>query len=257
MQLNGPFIFNVIKTKLSCWRFLSCTNCYKAFVMLDFQLINECPLFSGLALWETQSLINEIHFQVRSYNKDEIIANAGESVRNLLIIMQGSAKGEMIDYSGKTIKIEDVEAPKPLASAFLFGKENKYPVTVTATSPVQILSIPIAEFLKIMQKDSTILTNFLGLISTQTQFLTQKIQFLHFKTIREKVAHFLLQKAGDRFHSVEIKNTQQQLADLFGVTRPSLARVLGEMQSEGLFEMERKTFKQIDKARLNALLKKV
>jgi hypothetical protein len=31
-------------------------------------------------------------------------------------------KGEMTDYNGKTIKIEDIEAPRPLAVAFLFGK---------------------------------------------------------------------------------------------------------------------------------------
>ena len=63
-------------------------------------------------------------------------------------------------------------------------------------------------------------------------FLSQKLHFLSFKTIKGKVAHFFLTQAGEKFHSIELKNTQQQLADLFGVTRPSLARVFGEMQKE-------------------------
>ena len=100
-----------------------------------------------------------------------------------------------------------------------------------------------------------VLTNYLNSISTRTQFLSQKISFLNFKTIKEKVAHFLLQKAGDRFHSIELHNTQQQLADLFGVARPSLARVLSEMQNEGLIEIERKTVKLVNKAALNSLLR--
>ena len=49
--------------------------------------------------------------------------------------------------------------------------------------------------------------------------------------------------------------TQQQLADLFGVTRPALARVFGEMQREGLIEIDRKTILLKDRKGLNDLLK--
>jgi CRP-like cAMP-binding protein len=161
----------------------------------------------------------------------------------------------MIDYSGKTIKIEDIEAPKPLATAFLFGKENKYPVTVTANNKGKLLAIPVPEFLKLLQLHTQILKNYLNIISTRAQFLSQKLHFLSFKTIKEKVAHFLLQQAGENYHSIELKNTQQQLADLFGVTRPSLARVLREMQNDGLIKMEKKTVTLVNKTLLNNLLK--
>ena len=91
--------------------------------------------------------------------------------------------------------------------------------------------------------------------SSKTFSATQKLHFLSFKTIKEKVAHFLLQQSGDRYHSFELKNTQQQLADLFGVTRPSLARVLGEMQTDGLIKIEKKTVTLLDKNALNRLLR--
>ena len=68
------------------------------------------------------------------------------------------------------------------------------------------------------------------------------------------MAHFLLQQTGDRLHSIEVKQTQQQLADLFGVTRPSLARVFGEMQKEGMIKIEKKTITLLDKTKLNRLL---
>ena len=161
----------------------------------------------------------------------------------------------MIDYSGKTVKIEDIEAPRPLAAAFLFGKENKFPVTVTANKKAELLAIPVVEFLKLLQLNTRLLRNYLNSISTRAQFLSQKLNFLSFKTIKEKVAHFLLQQAGDLYHSFELKNTQQQLAELFGVTRPSLARVLGDMQNENLIKIEKKTVTLLDKERLNSLLK--
>ena len=222
--------------------------------MINYQLIALCPVFRGISENETKVLLGKIHYQIKSFGKDEIVVVAGEPVTNLYIIMSGSVKGEMIDYSGKTIKIEDIEAPKPLATAFLFGNENRFPVTVTANNEVKILTIPVSEFLKLLQFNQQILKNYLNTISTRAQFLSQKLHFLSFKTIKEKMAHFLLQQTGDRLHSIEIKQTQQQLADLFGVTRPSLARVFGEMQKEGLIKIEKKTVTLLDKTKLNRLL---
>jgi CRP-like cAMP-binding protein len=225
--------------------------------MLNYQLLIECPIFRGITENEAELLMKRIHFQVKNYFKDEVVVIAGEPVLNLNIIISGSVRGEMIDYSGKTIKIEDIEAPKPLATAFLFGQENKFPVTVTANNDVKILSIPVSEFLKMLQMNTQILKNYLNSISSRAQFLSQKLHFLSFKTIKGKVAHFLLQQAGEKFHSVELKNTQQQLADLFGVTRPSLARVFGEMQKEGLISIKNKTVTLLDRKALNELITNV
>jgi CRP-like cAMP-binding protein len=222
--------------------------------MIDYQLLSGCPVFRGISATEAETLLKQIHFQMKKFGKDEVIVVAGERVTNLNIVISGSVRGEMIDYSGKTIKIEDIEAPKPLAAAFLFGQENKFPVTVTANQNSQILSIPVAEFMKLLQLNSFLLRNYLNSISSRAQFLSQKLQFLSFKTIKGKVAHFLLQQAGDQLHSVELKNTQQQLADLFGVTRPSLARVFGEMQKDGLIGISNKTVTLLDKKALNELV---
>jgi len=223
--------------------------------MIDYSILVKSPLFYGIPDEECRALFSKIHYQVRKFEKDAIVVQGGEEVTNLFVVLSGSVKGEMIDYSGKTVKIEDIEAPRPLAAAFLFGKENKFPVTVTANKKAELLAIPVVEFLKLLQMNTRLLRNYLNSISTRAQFLSQKLHFLSFKTIKEKVAHFLLQQAGDRFHSFELKNTQQQLAEMFGVTRPSLARVLGEMQNESLIKIEKKTVTLLDKQGLNKLLK--
>ncbi|WP_297085826.1 Crp/Fnr family transcriptional regulator [uncultured Draconibacterium sp.] len=222
--------------------------------MTDYSQIIKSPLFQGIPEEECRMLFSKIHYQLRKFEKNELVVQGGEEVRNLLVVLSGSVRGEMIDYSGKTVKIEDIEAPRPLASAFLFGKENKFPVTVTANQKAELLAIPVAEFLKLLQLNTRLLRNYLNSISTRAQFLSQKLHFLSFKTIKEKVAHFLLQQAGEKFHSFELKNTQQQLAELFGVTRPSLARVLGEMQNDELIKIEKKTVTLLDKKGLNKLL---
>jgi len=223
--------------------------------MMNYQLLSQCPVFQGISEDENRKLLEQILFQIRKFEKDEIIAIEGEPVKNLRIILSGSVRAEMIDYSGKTVKIDDIETAQPLASAFIFGEENNYPVTVTANTPGRLLVVSVQEFLKLLQLNRQVLENYLNSISTRAQFLSQKIHFLSFKTIKEKMAHFLLKQAGEQQNTIELKNTQQQLADLFGVARPSLARVFSEMQREGLIEIKRKRVTILDKPALNEILK--
>lgn len=223
--------------------------------MIQPEIICQSPLFRGISPEELLSLFSRIHYQVKTYGKNEVITNAGDVCDRLLIVQQGSVKAEMNDYSGKTIKIEDLSAPQPLATAFLFGMQNRFPVTVSATSDVQMVSIPKPEFVKLLQLNSLILNNYLNTISTRAQFLSQKLKFLSFKTIKQKIAHYLLEKAGDRLQTVEIAQSQEQLAEMFGVTRPSLARTLGEMVQEGLIETQRRSIKIVNKEHMNQLLK--
>lgn len=223
--------------------------------MIRPEILCQSSVFSGLSPEDITSLFNKIHYQVKTYGKNEVITSAGDVCDRLLIVQQGSVKAEMNDYSGKTIKIEDLGVPQPLATAFLFGRQNRFPVTVSANTEVEMVSIPKTEFVKLLQLNSMILNNYLNTISTRAQFLSQKLKFLSFKTIKQKIAHFLLEKAGDKLHTVEVPQSQEQLAEMFGVTRPSLARTLGEMVQEGLIETQRRSIKILNKEQMNQLLK--
>ena len=122
--------------------------------MVQTDLISQSPIFRGISEEELSSLFGQVHYQVKSYQKNDLIVSGGDICDRLLIVQKGSVKAEMTDYSGKTIKIEDIEAPRPLATAFLFGKENRFPVTVSANNPVEIISIQKEEFIKMLQLNS-------------------------------------------------------------------------------------------------------
>jgi CRP-like cAMP-binding protein len=223
--------------------------------MIDFEILSRSPVFMGLMPDRLKTIFEGVHYQLRSFKKNEPVVHSGDECSSLVIVLSGSVKGEMADYTGKTIKIEDIEAPRPLAAAFLFGKHNHFPVTVIANNDVALIYIPKPEFLKLLQKDQRILTNYLNSISSRAQFLSQRIKFLSFKTIRQKIAHYLLELAGDRLAVVELPLSQEQLAEFFGVTRPALARAMGELNEEKLIQVQRRTVRILDKQKMNDLLK--
>ena len=113
----------------------------------------------------------------------------------------------------------------------------------------------MSAFLKLLQSNVRILNNFLNAISNRSQFLSNKIRLLSFSTIKSKFAQYILELAKDDLYIVELKQTQQQLAELFGVTRPSFARIMGEMQSEGLIKIEKKQVIILNRNALIELIK--
>lgn len=220
---------------------------------MDYSLLSGAPLFSGIQVDDIEKMLGRVPYRIRKFKAGSLIANSGETVSSLTIVISGKVKGEMIDFAGKVIKIEDIPAPRAIASAFMFGHKNRFPVNVIAVTDASLLSIEKNDFLKLLMKDDRILTNFLDMISNRSQFLSEKIKFLNFKTIKGKLAQFILQKAGKERSAVILEMTQYELGDFFGVARPSVARALGEMEEEGLIEAKGKHIRILEKKKLAAL----
>jgi CRP/FNR family transcriptional regulator, dissimilatory nitrate respiration regulator len=215
-----------------------------------FEILTNCPLFTGLSEQDLEDIFSKSHHFTKTFEVGEIAAFSGEPVNFLMIVLEGSVKGEMVDFSGKTIKIDDIRSPHPLASAFIFGKQNKFPVNVMANEKTKLLYIPKYDFMKMLQSDIRILQNFLNVVSGHTQILANKLKFLSFKTIKGKIAQYILSLAGPDKEIVELPLTQHELAEQFGVARPSLARAMGEMADEGIILVDRKVVRILDRKRL-------
>lgn len=218
------------------------------------EILLRSQLFQGINEGELIHIFNTIHHQIKTYRKDEVVVLANEVCNRLMIVIKGSARGEMTDFSGKTIKIEDIEAPRPLAIAFLFGHQNRFPVNITANEDTDLLVFPKESVIRLIMSNKNFLENYLNAISGRSQFLSSKIRFLSFKTIRGKIAHYVLQLAGNDLRIVTIPVSQQQMSEMFGVTRPGLSRVLHEMEDEGLIKIDKRSIILTDKEGLNKLL---
>jgi CRP-like cAMP-binding protein len=214
---------------------------------MDYSLLSNAPLFKGMTPGQVEIILTSVPFRVKKFHAGSMISQCGEPVTTMIVVISGVVKGEMTDYAGRIIKIEDIPAPGALASAFIFGNRNKFPVNVIAVADGELLLIEKPVFLKLLMKYDTLLVNFLDMISNRSQFLSEKIKFLNFKTIKGKLANYILQKAGTDGMSVTLGMTQNDLADFFGVARPSVARALGDLEEEGYIEAKGKNIRILDK----------
>ena len=221
-----------------------------------FAELSKTNIFNGLKADDLAVLMHDKPYRVKEYGRDEYIAYSHDICYDMLFVVKGSVRGEMTDFSGKRLKIEDIAAPRPLAVAFIFGRENRFPVDIIANETAAVLIIPRDVLIFLLQHNQVILNNYLNAISSRTQFLSNKIRFLSFKTIKEKIANYILDNMAKGSNTIMLNQSQTELADFFGVTRPSLARAMAEMEAEGILHTERREITILDKEKLNKLVNK-
>ncbi|MGL4994302.1 MAG: Crp/Fnr family transcriptional regulator [Bacteroidales bacterium] len=201
------------------------------------KILENTPLFRGVSAEDIEEIINSTTHHITLFSKGDIIALRGSQVNSFTIILNGKVRAEIVDDGGRVIKIDSLEEGDYLAPAFIFADQNRFPVDVTASVDCEILYISRESFVELLQSHQQILTNFLRIISNRSQFLSQKIMFLTFRTIKSKLAFFLRERTADfKEKTITLSETQQELADYFGVSRPALARAIGELSEDGCIE---------------------
>ena len=219
-----------------------------------FESLAGSSLFRGLEIEEINRLIKNRSHQIKQFSNHEVLAYSGEKVEKAMILLDGKLQGEMIDLGGNSLKIEEIEPPQMVAAAFLYGPQSIFPVNLSAISEGKMLIIYKKEFTQLLTDNQLVLSNYLNIVSGKAQFLSQKITFLSYKTIKEKIAYYLLQNYKTGNQTVIINQSQKGLSETLGVARPSLARTIGEMQTDQLIHWERNQVEILDLKSLQKIL---
>lgn len=225
--------------------------------MIDYSALTATPLFKGIAPNEIQTILgDEARHLVQTFAKGDVLAEQDSLCNRLIILMRGKIRAEMTDVSGRVVKIEDVSAPSPLAILFLFGANNKFPVRAIADEETIAIVIPKQLILKMLQNNENLLRNYLDISADFAARLSQKLYFMSFRSIRQKISMYLLELAHkQQTDTVQLDRTKSSLAEYFGVSRPSLERELTNMQTAGFIGIHKKEITLLQKAKMVGLVK--
>ena len=169
---------------------------------------------------------------VKQYKKGSCIAYQGDKVTALYILTKGKVKTEMVSDPGLTLPIEEIAAPYPLAAAFLFADNNRFPVDVIALEDVDLILISKETIEQQMAACPHFLRGFLAFSANRMQFLSERLKIFSLKGMKTKLAFYIVQHAKDG--AFDLERSVHSLAEYFGVERPSLSRVLSEMVKDGV-----------------------
>lgn len=176
----------------------------------------------------------------KSYAKNEIIHFDSDICTNIEIIISGEVVVERIDESGDLMKITEFYPDDMLGGNLVFSKNPHYPMTVTAKTPVTLISIHKSLVFELCFKSPDFLKVFLEYISDHALLLGDKIKHYVNRSIRESLIAFLK----NEYHlqctnRIQLHSTKKELADRIGVQRTSLSRELQKMKKEGFVDYDK------------------
>ena len=210
-----------------------------------------CPICKNIPDKERENFLNELKFKTKSFKKGEWIAQQGDIVKVLYILLRGSVKAEMIADSGTVLNIETIYAPNPLAPSLLFAENNEFPVDVVALEECEIILVSKDSVMKQLASNETFLQGFMAYNANRTHFLSERLKFLSTKTIKGKLAQYILGKSTNMVFNLGMNQTA--LAEYFGVARPSLSRSLSEMIDDEIISLKGKHGKVLNFTKLRKL----
>jgi CRP-like cAMP-binding protein len=220
-----------------------------------FEKLKNVEIFKDICVEDLKTLLIELKYKVKKFEKNEVVAFRGDEIKDLIIVSQGEVYTEMQKLNGDSIVVDRLSEGYVLAGAFIFGKDNRFPVDVVTASNSELIYISKDEVIKMFQRNERLLQNYLGVISNKTQFLSKKIWFSFAnKSINNKLIAYLLNNM-NRNNCVLLQNSMKEIAQMFGVARPSLSRVLKEFIDEGIVVRKGKNLLEIPSK--DVLLKKV
>lgn len=217
--------------------------------LLSFSVSTLCR---GVDVVELDQLLCTVNCRVESYPRGTIVLLAGSRYDELRIILEGTVSAEMNHPSGKSVVIETIKAPDPIAPAILFAPRRALPVTVTANSSCRFLVLPLETILDLCQRNRRFLINFLSEIGGKLSLFAEKFKLLEFSSLRSRIAVYLRGRLENDRYTLPV--SKEKLAEFLSTTRPSLSRELSAMVHEGIIQVDGRTIRVIDRDRFKRLL---
>jgi CRP/FNR family transcriptional regulator, dissimilatory nitrate respiration regulator len=192
-----------------------------------------------------QSLFNDGKFIKLA--RGETLHTPMEPCKSLGLVQKGRLGLTRLLSSGKSILINDFNPGDLYAELIVFSGEN-YPGWISAIEKTQVVELDLKNLL-VLLKDSNTLVSFLAGISNKVINLTNTIEILCQKTVRQKISYYLLSNSGEG-----VSSSVSDLASRLGCSREALSRALSELVKDEVISRRRDTISIADETALENIL---
>lgn len=228
----------------------------KEMIKINFEkcmdIISKLELFNDFTHKELSDFFSLSKYGINKYTKDQIIHLQNENCQTMDIVLEGRVSIQKIDEEGNIFQIAQFLGGSLFGANLIFSSRNSYPMTVVAESDVTVLSMSKELIILLGQSNTKFLLGFLSAVSDITLVLTDKIESMSLKTIREKIFDFLKYEYSLKNDpKIYLDFTKKEFAERLGIQRTSLSRELNKMREDGLIEFDAKsiTIKNMNKSK--------
>lgn len=205
----------------------------------DFEL-SAHPLFKGISKEDLEPVLKLMNCEMKQYDRDEFIINAGDKFSRLGIVSNGSVIVMDEDYWGNRSIINKMETGDIFAEAFISAGVTTIPVSVMADTAADVILLDFNRAMKevaSLEAVSCLMVNMVSILARKNIMLTGKMRHITKRTTKEKLLSYLSAQAKRTgSNSFKIPFNRQELADFLSVDRSALSSQLSALKDEGLLK---------------------
>lgn len=168
----------------------------------------------------------------KEFQKGDVLYRPTETCRSIGRITKGSIKVCRVLQSGKEIVIKMLQQGDYYAELIAFS-ELHYPGWIIASEDSTVVEVPIERVLELLT-DRDNLKFFLSNIAKKVTKLTNNIELLSFKTVKQKIGYLLTSTESNSYRVESIS----YLSISLGCSREALSRAIAELVSNGTISYE-------------------
>ena len=207
--------------------------------MLTREELRKSPLFDGISYESYQAMCSCFHAYSREYHSDDVICDFSGSCDAVGILERGEAVVRRVDENGAETVMETLTMGSVFGRTLDFAGNRRDTLEVVCRSECAVLFIDYDHILKRCEKACThhsmLVQNMLRLMSEKAQALSERIDVLSRRTIRDKLLCYFSQqrdKAGS--DTFELPFSLSMLADYIASDRSAMMRELKKMRNEAV-----------------------
>ena len=216
--------------------------------MLSQQELEKSPLFQDISYEEYRSLLTCFQAVQKSFRADDLIYDFSFPKNDAVgIVERGCAALIRIDEEGVATVMEELGPGGVFGRTLAFAGASGDSLQVVCRTPCDVLFIDYPHILKRCENacnhHSVLVQNMLRLMSDKAQALSQRVDVLSRRSIREKLLCYfrqLSERAGSNTFTLPF--SLSTLADYIATDRSAMMRELKRLREEGAIRSDGRQF---------------
>ena len=216
--------------------------------MLTQQELERSPLFQGISYDEYRRMLTCFQTVQRSYRPEEMIYDFSKPNQNAVgIIERGAASLIRIDADGVATVLEELHAGGVFGKDLAFAGSREDSLEVVCRTACDVLFIDYPHILKRCENacyhHSLLVQNMLRLMADKAQSLSERVDVLSRRSIREKLlCYFRQQSEKEGADTFTLPFSLSTLADYIATDRSAMMRELKRLREEGTVSSDGRRF---------------
>ncbi len=202
--------------------------------------VKHIALFQGIDSATLERLVVEREIYSRSYHKGATVHEQGKACIGADIVLSGKLIAYALADNGSETVVFTFGANSLIGANLVFAEQNTYPINIYCTEGCVLYHVTKSGIEELL-KHREFVMRYVQSLSENSQGMNQKIAMYTRKSLRDNLTDYLRALSVEqKSDTISLPITKKQLADYFGVQRPSLFRELKRMKDEGIIEIAKK-----------------